>query len=218
MTSDKETSIDAWVDVIEETDVGLAGGCGIESDEDEACVVCGIEGEAELHPNFGSGDATLVKAPQDNENEVTTAGELQRFTSGCRPISISVRASSSSTSDSNTRQLLSWSVSIFDSPLETIFRQTNSIRSGSNMRQIQSSCSLIQKSFLADAWLQYRQQPRGMLKWLDSYMDKAVEKADEKSNWCEVDGIMEFLFRSSYFKDGSDESDMSDESDEIESD
>ena len=217
--SDKETSIDALVDVLEETNVGLAGDCGIESDKDEACVVCGIEGEAGAAPQFSCGNVTWVKESQDNGSQTTTEGKLQRFTSGCRPISTLVRASSSSTSDSNTRQLLSMSASIFGSPLENIFRQTNSIRSGSNMRQIQVSCNPIQKSFLAEAWLQYRQHPRGMLEWLDRYMDKAFESAEVKSNWFEVESVMDFLSSSySFFNDGSDESEVNDESGGNESD
>ena len=65
------------------------------------------------------------------------------------------------------------------------------------MQQFQNSCSMVQKSFLAEAWLQYRQEPSGMLKWLESYMEKAFEK----SGWCTVSEIME-LFENDESEDG----------------
>jgi hypothetical protein len=211
MKSDKKSN-DVEVNLLEEA-TAAAGGCGIESDEVEACVVCGIEGETELHPSIGSGDATSAEILQDNGSETTIEDNFQRNTSGCRPISISVRALSSSASDPNTHQPLSWSASIFNSSLETIFRQANSIRSGGNMRKFQTSCNTVQKSFLAEAWLQYRQEPRGMLAWLDSYMEKALDEA----GWCEVGDIMKLLMASENEVDESDESDVNVESDESES-
>lgn len=214
----KETSNDVDVDLLEETMVASVGSCGIEEEGEGTCVVCGIEEQARLHPSSGSENAIIAKALQDNENKGTRDDNLQGHSLGCSVVSISVRPSSSSSCDPNAHQLSSpRSVSIFNSSLETIFRQSNSIRSGGNMQKFQDSCSMVQKSFLAEAWLQYRQEPNGMLTWLDSYMEKALDKADVMVNWCEVNDIMELLMSSEQKDDDSDVSDVSAESDEIES-
>jgi hypothetical protein len=149
MSYGKEASIDVEIDLLEETMVTSVGSCGIEAEEgEETCVVCGIEEEAGLHPSSGSEDANMANMLQNNESKGATDNNSQGSSLGCDPISISVRHSSSSSScDPNTHQLRSSrSLSIFDSPLESIFRQGNSIRSGDiQERVVCGDYSMVQK-------------------------------------------------------------------------
>jgi hypothetical protein len=61
---------------------------------------------------------------------------------------------------------------------------------------------MVQKAFLAEAWLQYRREPRSMLKWLEIYVEKAFQRKD----WFEVDEIMEMFMSHASEDDENDES------------
>jgi hypothetical protein len=156
-----------------------AGDSGLEMVGEEACVVCGIEGEERLHPSDGECNMAMTSSSKDNQGDLTIEYTVQGFVMGCNPDSALVHASSSylSNSDSSTVSTASLvtleSRSIFDSPLEIRLRQADLIRSSNTSLEFEVPCSVVQMKFLADMWIQYRQTPRDMLAWVKHRVEMA---------------------------------------------